>query len=141
MTEPLAPRLLKNIQTEYERATFSGTNTSGIKPLGKSLVILTDRAAGKSSGGILTPDDFTERMNMASESGVIIACGAEAFAYYDDGSKWTDYKPQPGDRVMFERYAGREFQGQDGAIYRIMTYTCIGGIEIAPEPVKPKKKG
>lgn len=130
MTEP---RLLKNIQTEYERAVYSGSNTSGAKPLGKNLVILTDRAATVSSGGIALPTDYADRMNMASESGVIVAAGAEAFAYYDDGSKWTDYKPVPGDRVLFQRYAGREVMGADGLTYRVMDYTNVAALEMPPK--------
>jgi hypothetical protein len=88
--------------------------------------------------GIGLDPSLIEKMNAASESGVIAQIGDAAFRYYDDGSKWTDYKPQVGDRVFVERYAGREVLGADRRTYRLMTYTCIGGLEEPEEPVKTK---
>lgn len=152
-------RLLKNTQAEFERAIYSGKNESGLRPIGTSVLILVDQVSATSSGeagaallkeagitpvpgtkeglvGIGLTADQIAKMNVAAESGAIILVGAAAFRYYDDGSPWTDYKPQPGDRVYFERYAGRELLGQDGLTYRMMTYTCIAGIE---EPEKVSK--
>lgn len=129
MNQSLAPRLLKGINAEYGRAEYPGSNTSGVRPLGKSVVILMDSCAETSSGGVMLPPEIIGQMNVASESGVIVACGVEAFSYFDDGTKWTDYKPLPGDRVFVEKYAGREIRGRDGRLYRLMTYTCVGGLE------------
>ncbi len=143
-------RLLKNTQAEFERAIFSGTNESGVRPIGTSVLVLMDQVAKKSGGGILLPQETVAKMDMASESGVIAAVGDAAFRYYDDGSKWVDYKPKAGDRVFTERYAGRELLGADGNTYRMMTYTCIAGIEdVVPVVIKKpaakksaaKKKG
>lgn len=144
-------RLLRNTQAEFERATFSGKNESGVRPIGTSVLILMDQCAAASSGGILMAEETLAKMNNASESGVIAAVGAAAFRYYDDGSKWDDYKPKAGERVFTERYAGRELLGKDGNVYRMMTYTCIGGleesepefstIELAPKKRATKKKG
>lgn len=133
-------RLLRNTQSEFERATFSGKNEAGVRPIGTSVLILMDQCAEKSSGGVLIASETVAKMNMASESGVIVSVGSAAFRYYDDGSKWTDYKPIPGDRVFVERYAGREFLGQDGKTYRMMTYTCVGGVEEIEEPAKKSRK-
>lgn len=135
----LAPRILKGIQAEFERAVYSGRNESGVRPIGTSVLVLMDQCAEASSGGVLLPPEKIGQMNQASESGVIVQVGSAAFAYYDDGSKWTDYKPVPGDRVFTERYGGRELMGQDGKTYRMMTYTCIGGIEDVPD-AKPSAK-
>lgn len=147
-------RLIKNSQAEFERATYSGANESGVRPIGTSVLILMDQVATTTSGeagakllaeaGVAAPaagsvigiglePGMIEKMNAASESGVIAAVGSAAFRYYDDGSPWTDYKPKPGDRVFSERYAGRELRGSDGQTYRMMTYTCIAGIEDVPE--------
>jgi len=119
MSEPTHHQLLRGTQAEFNRETYSGRNEAGVRPIGTSVLILMDQCADKSSGGVLLPPEKIAQMNMASESGVIVAVGNAAFAYYDDGSRWTDYKPKPGDRVFTERYGGRE----------IMTYTCVGGIE------------
>lgn len=155
-------RLIRNSQAEFERATFSGKNESGIRPIGTSVLILMDQVATTTSGeagaailaeagikpasgvalvGIGLEPGMIEKMNAASESGVIAAVGEASFRYYDDGSKWTDYKPKVGDRIFSERYAGRELLGQDGKTYRMMTYTCVGGIEDMPETATKKKKG
>lgn len=150
MSETLAPRILKNIQAEFNRAQFAadGTNASGIRVLGKNVLILCDTCAEKTSGGILLTADKIVSMNMAAESGALVVLGGEAFAYYDDGTKWTDYKPVAGDRVFFERYGGREIMGRDGLTYRLMSYTCVGGVEESETPPaskkplrKPTKKG
>ena len=37
-------------------------------------------------------------------------------------------KPEPGNRVVFNRYAGRVLRGTDGKMYRLMTDNCIGAI-------------
>lgn len=139
MSQIPEPRILKNIQAEFERATFSGTNESGVKPIGTSVLVLMDQCAEASTGGVLLPSEKISQMSMASESGVIAAVGDAAFAYYDDGRPWNDHRPQPGDRVFVERYAGREILGRDGKTYRLMTYTCVGGIE-EPEEQAPKKR-
>ncbi len=125
----LEPRIIKGLQAEYLRAEWDGANKSGVRPIGTSVLILMDLCADTSSGAVLLPPELIAKMNNASESGVIAALGEAAFRYYDDGSKWTDYKPQPGDRVFTERYAGREIMGADGRTYRMMTYTCIGGLQ------------
>lgn len=143
-------RLIQNTQAEFERAVFSGQNESGVRPIGTSVLILMDQCSAKSSGGVHLAPETLSKMNAASESGVIVATGDAAFRYYDDGSKWVDYKPTPGDRVFTERYGGREMLGADGNTYRMMTYTCIAGIEDIPKsktktaPAKPparKRKG
>lgn len=139
-------RLLKNTQSEYERAIYSGKNDAGVRPIGTSVLVLMDQCSAKSSGGVMMPEEVLAKMNSASESGIIVAVGDAAFRYYDDGSKWTDYQPKPGDRVFTERYAGRELMGRDGNIYRMMTYTNIGGLEepevsaAAPTSKKPSAK-
>lgn len=146
MSESAAPaaQTFQGLQAEFEKAVYSGQNPSGVRVLGKNVLILMDQVAVKSAGGILLPPERIMQMNMASESGVLVELGVEAFSYFDDGTKWTDYKPKPGDRVFVERYGGRELRGRDGQIYRLMSYTCVGGIEM-PEPVqgvtKRKKKG
>jgi co-chaperonin GroES (HSP10) len=151
------PRLLRGLQAEYDRAEYPGGNFSGCRPTGKNILVLMDQCASASSGaagaallaeeglapkngtasiGALLPPEMIVQMNLASESGVICAMGAEAFSYYDDGTKWTDYKYQPGDRVFTERYSGKHFMGRDGRMYRLMSYSCVGGLE---EPIEAEK--
>ena len=63
---------------------------------------------------------------MASEQGVIAAVAHGAFRIYEDGHAWVDHRPEPGDRVYYEKYAGRLVLGKDGKTYRLMDYRCIG---------------
>ena len=154
----LEPRIIKGLQADYVRASWSGKNDSGLRPIGTSVLVLMDQCSTTSSGeagaaileeagieaenkgGLVgIPPEIIEKMNHASESGIVVAVGSAAFRYYDDGSAWTDYKPKPGDHVFTERYAGREIRGADGKTYRMMTYTNIGGLhDDAPDPVATK---
>lgn len=140
----LEPRILKGIQAEFTRALYEGHNPSGFRPIGDNVLVLMDQCADQTTGAIFLPPEKIEQMNHASESGVIVALGDAAFRFYGDGSKWDDIKPTPGDRVFTEKYAGRELMGQDGKTYRMMTYTCIAGLEDLQPVVptkKPKRKG
>lgn len=131
-------RILKGSQAEFVRGTLADAKDPGYEPIGTSVLILMDACADKSSGGVLLPPEKIAQMNMAAESGVIVDVGEAAFRYYDDGSKWTGRKPKNGDRVVVERYAGRELLGRDGKTYRMMTYTSVGGMEVAPKSAKKK---
>jgi len=133
----------KGLEAEYTRTVFSGKNTSGFIPLAKSVLVLPDLTTRKTSGGIHMIDELVDRANLGSETGVIVAVGEEAFSHYSNGRPWTGYKPVPGDRIVFEKYAGRMFQGRDGQIYRLMDYPCVGALEEpeeALETTKPKSK-
>ena len=126
----LEGRLLKTgDQREYVHAEWDGENHSGITPLDDKCLILMDEHAEVSSGGIIVPDDTRSRQSMASETGVVIALGAMAFKLADDGDRlWTTVRPNPGDRVFVERYAGRVVQGRDSREYRLVSQKSIGAI-------------
>ena len=128
--EELKPRLLRTAVGTYKAVEWAGVNTSGFVPIGDMVLVLPDEAETKSKGGIIMPDDVSDRQAMAAESGVIIALGDGAFAYSADRMRgWTGYKPKVGDRVRMERYAGQMQTGEDGLQYRLMTDKCIGGVE------------
>lgn len=122
-----APELIRGLQAEYKPAEWTGVDRSGVMALGPNVVVLTDECA-EIIGGVHIPLDFVERMNLASEQGVIAQVGKGAFRIYEDGHVWTDYRPEPGDRVYFEKYAGRLVRGLDGKVYRIMDYRSIGAV-------------
>jgi chaperonin GroES len=127
-------RLLKGLQSEYRPSFYTGSNTAGIHPIGKRVLVLMDEAPDRTSGGILMTEDMVERMSLASESGAIIELGGEAFTHHSDGTVWRGAKPKPGDRVYVEKYAGLLAQGLDGKKYRVMEDGAVGAIfESAPE--------
>ena len=124
----MEPRLIKGTQAEYVPARWSGKDTSGIRVVGKTVLVLMDECSPTSTGGIALPDDLIERMSMAAESGVIVACAPGAFLLNEDMTPWTGEKPKPGERVYVEKYAGKLVKGADGKTYRIMDYGCIGAV-------------
>jgi chaperonin GroES len=127
----LKPRLVDRLQGSYQAAEFDATkgNTSGVIPLGKKVLVQMDEFVGTFADGKLEfLPEMVERMNMASESGAVIECGPDAFAYHADGSRWVSRKPVPGEHVYAEKYAGLLIMGNDGKRYRLMDDSCIGAI-------------
>lgn len=121
-------------QREFVHAAFDGTNHSGIEPLDDKVLVLMDEHAETTTGGIIVPQDTRSRQSMASETGVVVALGAMAFAFSDDGQRaWLASKPVPGSRVVVERYAGRVVQGADGVEYRLVSQKSIGALYRPPE--------
>ena len=123
---PMESRVLSRVEDGYVPAEYKG-NTSGYLPLGKNVLVLMDEFAEQRNGLIFTAET-RQRMELASESGVIIALGPQAFHVNYDGTRWTGYRPAPGDRVYCERYAGVLIAGKDGKQYRVMTDNCIGAV-------------
>ena len=123
-------KLLKTIYAEYVQAPYMGENKSGWKPWGDYILIRPDMIAKKTSGGVALPDDLAERMQLAAITGVIIECGDEAFKWNADRTRRTEGRvPQAGDRVIFEKYAGKPIIGEDKNNYRIMEDKSVGGIQ------------
>jgi co-chaperonin GroES (HSP10) len=123
-------KLLRTIHCEYQPAMYLGANFSGWTPIGDYVLVRPDDVARKTSGGIDLPDDLAERMQLAAITGVIIECGDEAFRWNADRTRPHEgYKPIAGDRVIFEKYAGKPILGEDGKNYRILEDKAIGGIK------------
>jgi co-chaperonin GroES (HSP10) len=132
----MRPKILSTDVADYERAEWSGKNESGMLPFGDAVMILPDKSAETAGkmGLIHITEDQKDRMTLATESGVIIATGEDAFQRSPStGRAYTGRVPRAGDRVLFARYSGRAFKGQDGVRYIIMTDSCVGGIEINGE--------
>ncbi len=117
--------MLKGLQADYLEATWPGENTSGLKALGDYVLVRMDACSTATSGGIELPEDIVERMNEAAESGCLYHVGDGAFTRYDDGRPWTGSKPEAGERIYVEKYAGIKARGKDGAMYRIMGYRNV----------------
>lgn len=143
-TANLRPKVLSTDVADYVVAPWSGENESGLRPFGDTILVLPDVAAetaGK-AGLVHVPEEVQERMSIASESGVIVAVGADAFKFSAASGRALkqDEVPKVGDRVLFERYAGRVFKGNDDRVYRLMSDRCVGGIEQLKPPAAPTKK-
>lgn len=123
-------RVLKTEVAQYDAGEWDGKDTSGITPWADKVLVLTDKASEKVGklGLIHAPDKSTEVASMATETGIIVAMGSEAFFWNSDRTRpVTGPKPKVGDRIIFERYAGRDNRGLDGITYRLMSDSAVGG--------------
>jgi co-chaperonin GroES (HSP10) len=125
----MQPRLITTPLGQYEPAKWSGQNSAGHHPINERVLVLPDGAAEQTSGSVFIPEEMQERMAMAAESGVLIEAAVDAWTRSADRSgPYLGRKPEPGERISFERYSGQVHHGKDGKLYRVMDDTCVGGI-------------
>jgi len=89
-------------------------NETGIVPVEYKVLIKIDEIDDKSSGGILLPENTREREQMAHDRGTLIEASDMAF------SDWKGLKPEAGDKVIFNKYAGTviQFRREDRTMSR-----------------------
>lgn len=106
---------------------MSEWNTSGIRPRGNKLLIRPEEVPEISGGGIILPTQAVEKEAMAQMYGTVIAIGPWC---------WKD-EPEPrcevGNRIIFAKYAGEMFRGNDGITYRLINARDVVATH---EPVK-----
>jgi chaperonin GroES len=136
MTETLTP-LVKGLHAEYVPAKWDGKDTSGVRVVGKTVLVLMDEVAEVRDSGIELPIDYRERMNASCETGVLVSVSPGAFLLNEDMTPWYGAKPKAGDRVYIEKYAGKQVKGRDGKIYRLMDYGSIGATYEPGPKAKP----
>lgn len=130
----MQPRLIKTTYANYTAQEWTGKNESGIIPIGTRILVLADKVAAKTTGGIELTGETQEKQNLAAETGLLVAVGVEAFRWISDRTrKWEGDKPVVGQRLIFERYAGQLHVGLDGQFYRLMEDGAVGGMMILPE--------
>lgn len=121
-------RLIRTHRGEYVPAAWNGKNESGMEPWDDRVLVLTDEFATITSGGIHTTDNTKEHMDMAATTGVLVALGPNAWKWNSDRTRpFEGKRPEPGQRVYFEQYAGSFYVGDDDRMYRSMDDKCIGG--------------
>lgn len=112
---------------DFEHQEFKAETDIGIEVPNDFVLVLVDKAAEKSSGGILIPESTQTAYTLNSEQGLLVAAGPGAFSWsYDRTRPWEGWKFQPGDRVAFERHAGQNIFGKDGRSYRLMPDKAVG---------------
>jgi chaperonin GroES len=75
-----------------------------IKPLHDKVVVKADAVADKTEGGLFLADSAKERQ----QEGTVVAAGPGRVHETTGQFKATQVKP--GDRVLFAKYAGAQFQ-------------------------------
>jgi chaperonin GroES len=88
-------------------------NTSGLSPVEYKVLVAPEEVEVKTSGGIYLPDISQEKEQQAQMTGILVAVSDMAF------EEWGAPVPEPGDKVLFRRYAGiRDTTGpKDGKKY------------------------
>jgi co-chaperonin GroES (HSP10) len=90
-------------------------NTSGIHPKGHRVLILPDPVEEVTQSGIiLSVGENRDRERLAQLKGTIVELGNTA--WLDQPSPWAN----EGDHVIFGKYSGLIYQGEDGKEYRII---------------------
>ena len=100
------------------------TDESGITPVEYKVLVLPDTIEEVTSGGIFLPATAQDKRQAAEEKGTIIDFGGNCFR----DPLWLDFVPETGERVIYERYSGKEVEGKDGKKYRIMNDKDIDAI-------------
>jgi co-chaperonin GroES (HSP10) len=108
-----------NNSTNQLSKTNSGLNKSGLKPLGRA-VLVEPYEKELSRTTIAVPDTVRERTQMVETRAIVIEAGPAA---------WDDEpvpRAQPGDRVLISRFSGSMAKGTaDGKTYRLVNDTDI----------------
>ena len=101
--------------------TNSRINDTGIKPLDYNVVVRLDTLKDddgdqKSAGGIIIPQERTDRDQMAYTVATLLEGGPNAFKDFGDPM----LQPQPGDKVMVAKYAGITREADPTDLIRVM---------------------
>jgi co-chaperonin GroES (HSP10) len=97
----------------------------GLRPTGYNVLVAVDEVQKVTAGGIHLPGQHIERETSAAERGRLVEASPMAFK----GGDWGECDAVPvGAEVLFQRYAGNEFEGRDGRKYRVMSDTDLKGV-------------
>jgi len=100
----------------------------GLRPIGYNVLVALDALEERTSGGIILAQKHIDRQDGAAEKGLIVAVSDMAFQGGDWASIPEESCPKVGNVVQFQRYAGAEFEGEDGKKYRIISDTDLKGV-------------
>lgn len=100
-----------------------GERKPGVTPTKFRVLILPDVVNDMTPGGVAIPGQSLDKEENGQTEGEFISAGGKAF------NDWKPEEiPQPGKRVVFERYAGQYLTGDDGLEYRLMNDDQIVGV-------------
>ncbi len=109
---------------KYERADkrmvrIPNWNDTGIEPTDYNCVVRLDSLKGDdkdqtSAGGIIIPQERTDRDQMAYTKATLLEAGGNAF------NDWTGRIPAPGDKIMVSKYAGITREADPTDLIRVL---------------------
>lgn len=122
-------RTLNSESIQFQKKPWNKTNESGCRPIGDMVLVLIDEPVAKSEGGIIIPEAVLAIRQMTAETGTIVAMGGGAFHWNSERSReFIGAAPMVGEHIIFSRYAGRELNGNDGQMYRLILDKEVGGV-------------
>ena len=86
--------------------TTSAKSATDLKPMGDRVVVRPNAHEEISSGGIILPDTARER----PQKGEVVAAGPGRVL---GSGKRVEMEVQPGDQVIYSRFAGTEIRVED----------------------------
>lgn len=94
-------------------------NDTGIKPTDYNCVVRLDSLKNEgedqtSSGGIIIPQERTDRDQMAYTKATLLEAGGNAF------NDWNGCIPVPGDKIMVSKYAGITREADPTDLIRVL---------------------
>lgn len=105
-------------------------NKSGIKAVGWTVLVKPAEVEKTSASGIiLNAPTEEDRIQLAQIFGEVVAIGPIAWADERDTLGQFHRRCEVGDKVIFRRYAGEQFDGDDGVKYRLMNDKDIMAIK------------
>jgi chaperonin GroES len=111
-----------------------------IRPLNDWVVLQTAEAEEKTAGGIIIPETAKEK----PQWGTVVSAGPGAYKTEEKKGKEKKFVPtevKPGDRVLYERYAAREFEMEGGKILMVRESSILGRFESGADPAPAKAAG
>jgi co-chaperonin GroES (HSP10) len=95
-----------------------------VKPTGYHLLIEIPERSDQTAGGIVRPDDYRLREQVASVIALVVEVGPEAFR---DKDRFPTQKAwcQAGDYILIHPYTGSRFQIRDSVTRRFIEYRIL----------------
>ena len=95
-------------------------NMSGLKPLGRAVLLKPYKVESKTAGGLILPDEVRKKDQLAEQKAVIVEVGS--LAWKGEPRPWAEV----GDRIIFSKWAGYSAIGTlDGEEYRVVNDSDI----------------
>lgn len=105
-------------------------NTSGIKAVGWTVLVKPAEIQKTSASGIiLNAPTEEDRVQLAQCFGQVVDIGPIAWERECYGMDAVTPRCAIGDKVIFRKYAGEQFDGDDGVKYRLMNDQDIMAIK------------
>ena len=127
----VAERRIKQVEKEKKEKNIPEASKLP-KPTGWRLLVLPHRGQGKTKGGVLLSDKIVEEAQIATNVGLVLAIGPDA---YNDKERFPNGAwCKKNDWVIFARYAGSRLNIEGGEL-RILNDDEILGITDDPESI------